>query len=119
MAPILQPVIPPSVNVSQFPPSQFAIKQAADVNLTSAQIRAFLTTPVTLVAAPGAGLMIIPELIVIRVHRGHGGLHGCTRGGFVLGRIDVERARGEHDFHGPRLPGRYRNRLCSSPEPPR
>lgn len=39
----------------------------ADINLTSAQILALQTTAVTLVAAPGAGLMIVPESIIIRV----------------------------------------------------
>lgn len=39
----------------------------ADINLTSAQILALQTGAITLVAAPGAGLMIVPLSILIRV----------------------------------------------------
>src|SRR6266849_2081583 len=39
----------------------------ADVLLTSAQILALQTTPITLVAAPAAGLMIVPLSAIIRV----------------------------------------------------
>jgi hypothetical protein len=45
----------------------FYMSLRADVILTSAQILALLGTPITLVAAPAAGLMIIPELVIIRV----------------------------------------------------
>lgn len=47
--------------------ANYYITQRADILLTSAQILALQTTPVTLVAAPAAGLMIIPESIIIRV----------------------------------------------------
>lgn len=68
MAPVLQPTVPPAANVTQFPPgSSFAPLQCADITLTSAQILALQTTPVTLIAAPGAGLMIIPDKAIIRV----------------------------------------------------
>jgi hypothetical protein len=47
--------------------STFYTPLRADINLTSAQILALLSTPVTLVAAPGAGLMIVPLSVLIRV----------------------------------------------------
>lgn len=45
----------------------FQMDYRTDVSLTSAQILALLTVPVTLVVAPGPGLMICPETIIIRV----------------------------------------------------
>jgi len=68
MAPIYQPPVPFSLNVSNGATGgPFAGFQCADVNLTSAQITALVGTSVTLVAAPGAGYMIVPHLIIVRV----------------------------------------------------
>lgn len=70
MAPIYQPPVPFSQNVSNFPApvgGPFAGFQVDETSLTSAQILALNGTPITLVAAPGAGLMIIPIVFVIRV----------------------------------------------------
>jgi len=52
-------------NVQQLQ-AAFQMDYRTDINLTSAQILLLQTTPVTIVPAPGAGLMIIPESIVIR-----------------------------------------------------
>lgn len=68
MAPIYQPPTPYSLNV--YPGAYggpFAGFQVNDFTLTSAQILALLGTPVTLIPAPGANLMIIPQLSIIRV----------------------------------------------------
>lgn len=68
MAPIYQPPVPYALNVAPVAPAgPFAGFQVVDVNLTSAQITALISTPVTLVAAPGAGLMIVPDKAIIRV----------------------------------------------------
>lgn len=70
MAPIYQPPVPfsPNVNTSPYPPGgPFAGFQCKDVSLTSAQILALDGTAVPLIAAPGAGLMLVPSLIIIRV----------------------------------------------------
>lgn len=58
----------------------FNIPYRADVNLTSAQILTLLGTPVTLVAAPGAGLMLVPQLVIIRIA---GGTQYTDAGGAV------------------------------------
>jgi len=47
--------------------SVFQMDYRTDVVLSSAQILALLGTPVTLIAAPGPGLMICPETIFIRL----------------------------------------------------
>lgn len=47
--------------------SAFQMDYRSDLVLTSAQILALQTTPITLVPAPGPGLMIIPETIIIRM----------------------------------------------------
>jgi hypothetical protein len=47
--------------------SAFQMDYRTDITLTSAQLLALLGTPVTLVPAPGAGLMICPETIFIRM----------------------------------------------------
>ena len=47
--------------------STFYTSLRVDITLTSAQIPALQSTPVTIVAAPGAGLMIIPEAMIIRM----------------------------------------------------
>src|SRR5215471_4053445 len=70
MPPLYQPPVPFSTNVENFPApvgGPFVGRQCADVSLTSAQIVLLQTTPVTLVAAPGAGLMIIPDQVLLRV----------------------------------------------------
>ena len=48
----------------------------ADVALTSAQIKALKATPITLVAAPGADLAIVPEAIALVVN--YGGTNAFT-----------------------------------------
>ena len=47
--------------------SAFQMDYRTDITLTSAQILALMSTSVTLVPAPGAGLMIIPETVIIRM----------------------------------------------------
>lgn len=47
--------------------SAFQMDYRSDITLTSAQLLALLGTPVTLVPAPGAGLMLCPETIIIRL----------------------------------------------------
>lgn len=47
--------------------STFYTPLRADITLTSAQILAIQTGAITLVAAPGAGLMIVPLSILIRL----------------------------------------------------
>lgn len=47
--------------------SSFQMDYRTDIVLTSAQILALQTTPVNLIPAPGVGLMICPETIIIRV----------------------------------------------------
>lgn len=47
--------------------STFYTPLRADVNLTSAQILALQSGAINLIAAPGAGLMIVPLSIVIRL----------------------------------------------------
>lgn len=48
-------------------PAAYYMTLRADVTLTSAQILALQSGAITLIPAPGAGLMIIPESIVIRL----------------------------------------------------
>jgi hypothetical protein len=70
MAPIFQPPVPLALNVTTGTNAlggPFGGLQCTDVNLTSAQLLALITTPVTLVVAPGAGLMLIPHVAIIRV----------------------------------------------------
>src|SRR5271156_116028 len=64
----------PIVNFGAFIPdvvrelqSSFQMDYRTDLFLTSAQLLALLGTPITIVPAPGAGLMLIPETIIIRV----------------------------------------------------
>lgn len=47
--------------------SAFQMDYRSDITLTSAQILALQTTAVTLVPAPGPGLMICPETIILRM----------------------------------------------------
>ncbi len=47
--------------------SAFQMDYRADVTLSSAQILALFTGAITLVAAPGPGLMLCPETIVMRM----------------------------------------------------
>jgi hypothetical protein len=47
--------------------SAFQMDYRTDITLTSAQLLALLGTPVTIIPAPGAGLMICPETIIIRL----------------------------------------------------
>lgn len=47
--------------------SAFQMDYRSDFTLTSAQILALFTTAVTLVPAPGPGLMICPETIIMRM----------------------------------------------------
>lgn len=49
------------------PFGSYYVPLRADINLTSAQILALQTGAITLIAAPGAGLMIVPLSILIRV----------------------------------------------------
>lgn len=58
---------------------QFYLSQRLVVNLTSAQILALLT-PITLVPAPGPGLMIVPECFIIKIQ---GGTQYTDAGGAV------------------------------------
>jgi hypothetical protein len=60
--------------------SMFQMDYRTDITLTSAQILALQTTAVTLIAAPGANLMIVPETIVIRMI---GGTQYTDAGGAV------------------------------------
>jgi len=60
--------------------SAFQMDYRTDIFLTSAQILALQTTAVTLIAAPGAGLMLCPETIVIRMI---GGTQYTDAGGAV------------------------------------
>jgi hypothetical protein len=46
--------------------SNYYMSLRADITLTAAQIITLQTGSITLVAAPGAGLMIVPETIIIR-----------------------------------------------------
>lgn len=56
-----------SPEVIQQMQSAFQMDYRTDVVLTSAQLLALLGTPVTLIAAPGPGLMLCPETIIIRL----------------------------------------------------
>jgi hypothetical protein len=47
--------------------SGFQMDYRSDITLTSAQLLALLGTAVTLVPAPGPGLMICPETIILRM----------------------------------------------------
>ena len=47
--------------------SGFQMDYRTDITLSSAQILALQTGAITLIPAPGAGLMIIPETIIIRM----------------------------------------------------
>lgn len=47
--------------------ANYYITLRADILLTSAQILALQATPINLVAAPAAGLMIVPQSVIIRV----------------------------------------------------
>lgn len=47
--------------------SAFQMDYRTDITLTSAQLLALLGTPVTIIPAPGAGLMICPETIILRM----------------------------------------------------
>lgn len=60
--------------------SMFQMDYRTDIVLTSAQILALQTTPVTLIPAPGAGLMLVPETIVLRML---GGTQYTDAGGAV------------------------------------
>jgi hypothetical protein len=53
-------------NVAQLQDS-FQMDYRTDFTLTSAQILALQTTPVTLIPAPGPGLMIVPETVILRM----------------------------------------------------
>jgi hypothetical protein len=60
--------------------SGFQMDYRLDVTLTSAQILALQTGAIQLIAAPGAGLMICPETIIIRLI---GGTQYTDAGGAV------------------------------------
>jgi len=67
------PLPSPIVNFGSFVPdiikqiqSSFQMDYRTDIFLTSAQILALQTTAVTLIPAPGVGLMIVPETIILR-----------------------------------------------------
>ena len=60
--------------------SGYYIVQRADITLTSAQILAMQTGAITLIPAPGAGLMIVPLSILIRML---GGTQYTDAGGAV------------------------------------
>lgn len=60
--------------------SSFQLDYRSDITLTSAQLLALQSTPVTLVPAPGPGLMIIPETVIIRML---GGTQYTDAGGAV------------------------------------
>lgn len=60
--------------------SAFQMDYRSDITLTSAQLLALLGTAVTIVPAPGAGLMICPETIILRMI---GGTQYTDAGGAV------------------------------------
>ena len=60
--------------------SGFYLPLRADITLTSAQILALQTGAITLIAAPGAGLMIVPLYVLIRLI---GGTQYTDAGGAV------------------------------------
>ena len=60
--------------------SAFQMDYRTDIVLSSAQLLALLGTPVTLVPAPGPGLMLSPETIIIRLL---GGTQYTDAGGAV------------------------------------
>src|SRR5436190_16679514 len=60
--------------------SSFQMDYRTDITLTSAQLLALLGTAVTLIPAPGAGLMICPETIILRMV---GGTQYTDAGGAV------------------------------------
>lgn len=60
--------------------SCFQMDYRTDIFLTSAQLLTLLGTPVTIIPAPGPGLMIIPETIIIRLI---GGTQYTDAGGLV------------------------------------
>lgn len=59
--------MPPTIAGTAQGPNGF---QSVEVTLSSVQILALLGTPVTIVAAPGIGLMIVPILLVMRLLAG-------------------------------------------------
>jgi hypothetical protein len=58
------PVLLYDANGNQYAPDQYSYLSAVRVPITSAQIKALATTPVALVAAQGAGTLIVPQEIV-------------------------------------------------------
>jgi hypothetical protein len=58
----------------------FQMDYRTDITLTSAQILALQTTPVTIIPAPGPGLMLCPETVIMRMI---GGTQYTDAGGAV------------------------------------
>ena len=55
------------------------VMKFADVKLTSAEVKALKATPITLIAAPGADLAVVPISAVITCLRWHQRVHGDGR----------------------------------------